>query len=153
MKVKPKAMEGRINMIDSMWEWLEGCPLVPQKGRFAISALPGTGIDFLSIDGQQDTVIKQYVNGDMLLEATCRFESADTFDKETLANIANCGFFRDLSAWIDERNDQQILPEMKQGCIADSVALVLPEKTEKAEDETACYVMELKLQYVQMKGI
>lgn len=76
------------------------CPLM-DGSRINIDYLPERGVEY-SIDTTPATeVIKRYVNGDTQRQYLFVIRSVNDYGPDVLQNLANSGFYEQLSEWLD----------------------------------------------------
>lgn len=90
-----------------------------ENGRINVNYLPDAGMDGAmeySIDSVPITkVLKAYINGDTLNQFVFTVRSVAEYGSDTLQNIANCGFYEQLSDWLEEQNEKGNFPNLPQG--------------------------------------
>ena len=69
-------------------------------------------------------LIKSYINGDKIKQYEFALISKNSYSEDVTTNIENCGFFEDFEAWIEECNDNDILPTLDKNMESRSIEIV-----------------------------
>ena len=101
-------------IIESLRDYFLKCPLMGEN-KVNVDYLPEKGIEY-SIDTTPATeVIKKYVNGDSKRQYLFVIRSVNDYGSDTLQNIANSGFYENLSDWFEAQTDAENFPELPAG--------------------------------------
>lgn len=69
-------------------------------------------------------IVKSYVNGDKIKQYEFALISKNTYSEDVATNIKNCGFYEDFETWIEESNDNGILPILDRNMKSRSIEIV-----------------------------
>lgn len=103
--------------ITAMREWLKTCPLIAEEqtengAAFRISGLsPEPVAEFSIEDSPTDPVLTNYLSGRDLVKNYI-FLSRREYNEAQSVQIANSGFFEQLTEWVMEQNDRGNLPAL-----------------------------------------
>ena len=61
------------------------------------------------------TVLRRYLDGSAKKQLSVIFGSSEYIDQTALQNLANAGFYEQLSAWIDQNGKKRIYPDIGAG--------------------------------------
>ena len=87
------------------------CPFL-HDGEFNIDYLPNSRA--YSLDPiPADPVYKEYVDGGKVYQFQYSFTSKEGYDGDARTMIDNSYFYQNLSNWVEDQNDNDILPELE----------------------------------------
>ena len=103
--------------IAAMREWLKRCPLIAEEqtehgAAFRISGLsPEPVAEFSIEDSPTDPVLTTYFTGRNMAKSYV-FTSRREYSEVQSIQIANSGFFEQLTDWVLAQNDRHRLPDL-----------------------------------------
>ena len=103
--------------IAAMREWLKSCPLIAEEqtehgAAFRISGLsPEPVAEFSIEDSPTDPVLTTYFTGRNMAKSYV-FTSRREYSEVQSIQIANSGFFEQLTDWVLAQNDRHRLPDL-----------------------------------------
>lgn len=101
-------------IIQALRDYFLTCPLM-DGSRINIDYLPERGMEY-SIDTTPATeIIKRYVNGDTQRQYLFVIRSVNDYGPDVLQNLANSGFYEQLSEWLENNSDNEIFPVLPEG--------------------------------------
>ena len=104
--------------ITAMREWLKTCPLIAEEqtengAAFRISGLsPEPVAEFSIEDSPTDPVLTTYFSGRNMAKSYA-FLSRREYSEAQSTQIANSGFFEQLTDWVLAQNDRHNLPQLE----------------------------------------
>ena len=107
--------------ITAMREWLKTCPLIAEEqsengAAFRISGLsPEPVAEFSIEDSPTDPVTAVFFSGRNLAKSYI-FVSRRDYSEAQSVQIANSGFFEQLTEWVLAQNDRHHLPRLVYSC-------------------------------------
>ena len=131
--------------ITAMREWLKTCPLIAEEqsengAAFRISGLsPEPVAEFSIEDSPTDPV-------------TAGFVSRRDYSEAQSVQIANSGFFEQLTEWVLAQNDRHHLPRLDGRKEALRVSVTSSGYIVTASAGSCKMQMQLRLEYYQPKG-
>ncbi|MFR6092402.1 MAG: hypothetical protein ACLUIR_03250 [Faecalibacterium prausnitzii] len=143
--------------ITAMREWLKTCPLIAEEqsengAAFRISGLsPEPVAEFSIEDSPTDPVTAVFFSGRNLAKSYI-FVSRRDYSEAQSVQIANSGFFEQLTEWVLAQNDRHHLPRLGGRKEPLRVSVTSSGYIVAAESGSCKMQMQLRLEYYQPKG-
>ncbi len=143
--------------ITAMREWLKTCPLIAEEqsengAAFRISGLsPEPVAEFSIEDSPTDPVTAVFFSGRSLAKSYI-FVSRRDYSEAQSVQIANSGFFEQLTEWVLAQNDRHHLPRLGGRKEPLRVSVTSSGYIVTAESGSCKMQMQLRLEYYQPKG-
>ena len=143
--------------ITAMREWLKTCPLIAEEqsengAAFRISGLsPEPVAEFSIEDSPTDPVTAVFFSGRNLAKSYI-FVSRRDYSEAQSVQIANSGFFEQLTEWVLAQNDRHHLPRLDGRKEALRVSVMSSGYIVTASADSCKMQMQLRLEYYQPKG-
>ena len=140
--------------ITAMREWLKTCPLIAEEqtengAAFRISGLsPEPVAEFSIEDSPTDPVLTTYFSGRNMAKSYV-FLSRREYSEAQSTQIANSGFFEQLTEWVLAQNDRHHLPRLDGRKEALRVSVTSSGYIVVAESGSCKMQMQLRLEYYQ----
>lgn len=135
-------------IIASLRNFFLTCPLMGSN-RINVDFLPDQGMEY-SIDTTPATeIVKRYVNGDTERQYLFVVRSVNDYGADVLQNIANSGFFENLSKWLEEQTEAGTLPSLPAGQTAKSIAAQSTGYLQGSAPGVGKYQIQCRLLYLQ----
>lgn len=99
-----------------------------------------------------EPILKKYVNGDSIRQYAFIFTSREPYGIDVLQNIDNSGFYEKFADWIEENNDNNILPLLDNGLEPLAVDVTSTGYAFAVTEDTAQFQIQLRLKYFK-KGM
>ena len=96
-----------------------------------------------------EPIIKKYADGSSKRQYQFTFCSKEPYGAEILQNIENSGFYEEFAEWIEEKNDNSILPMLTGNLEATSIKVTSSGYCVQVSEDTATYQINLKLEYIR----
>lgn len=98
-----------------------------------------------------DPIVKKYINGDTVRQYAFIFASREPYGSDVLQNIDNSGFYEKFADWIEDNNDNGILPVLEN---LESLGIEVTSTgyAFAVTEDTAQYQIQLRLKYIK-KGM
>lgn len=134
--------------IKSLWDYFLDCPLTEDK-KLNVDYLPEKGIEY-SIDTTPATeTVKQYTDGSSIRQYLFVIRSVNDYGSDVLQNIANSGFFENLSAWLETQSRTGNFPELPEGKTPIKIEAQSTGYLFTAGPDVGKYQIQCRLQYLQ----
>ena len=143
--------------ITAMREWLKTCPLIAEEqsengAAFRISDLsPEPVVEFSIEDSPTDPVTAVFFSGRNLAKSYI-FVSRRDYSEAQSVQIANSGFFEQLTEWVLAQNDRHHLPRLDGRKEALRVSVTSSGYIVTASAGSCKMQLQLRLEYYQPKG-
>lgn len=121
-----------------------GCPYL-RDGEFNIDYLPN-GRSYSLDPIPSEPVYKEYVDGGKIYQFQYSFTSKEAYDGDSRTMIDNSFFYQNLSEWVEQQNNEDILPELK-GRQVISNTLMSSYYLFGSDADLAKYQVQLRLLY------
>lgn len=144
--------------ITAMREWLKTCPLIAEEqtengAAFRISGLsPEPVAEFSIEDSPTDPVLTTYFSGRNMAKSYA-FLSRREYSEAQSTQIANSGFFEQLTDWVLAQNDRHNLPQLEAPKQPLSVSVTASGYIVTNSAGSCKMQMQLRLVYYQPKGV
>ncbi|MBO0555290.1 chloramphenicol resistance protein [Clostridium botulinum] len=99
-----------------------------------------------------DPVVKKYVNGDSVRQYAFVFTSREPYGADVLTNIDNSGFYEKFAEWIEENNNNNVLPVLENDLEPLEIKVTSTGYAFSVTEDTAQFQIQLKLKYFK-KGM
>lgn len=92
-------------------EYIEKCPLL-KKGKINVDYLKDKPQSYSIDKTPSNPIYKEYRDGGTLKQITFDFTVQAPLSSQTIVNLANSKFCDDFTNWIEQKNKENILPEI-----------------------------------------
>lgn len=144
-----------MTIIQSVRNYILSCPYFNDLKKINVNFLPEDpdNCSIEEIPSQTGGISKRYIDG--TTEREFNFIVACMFDysEDLQTNLENSGFFENFQEWIEDNDDNEIYPILKDGLKPFSLSVTttgylfyVPEKSDRA-----IYQIQLKLLYEKEK--
>ena len=134
-------------IIESIREFISGCPLLKNGVLLNVDRLGDTEIEY-TIDGEiTNPVLRRYTDGSSLRQFNFIFASREKYGSDTLQNIANSGFYEDFADWIENQSNSGNLPILDKYRIPQYIEVQSGGYVFDTNDSTARYQIQLNFVY------
>lgn len=99
-----------------------------------------------------EPILKKYVNGDSIRQYAFIFTSREPYGIDVLQNIDNSGFYEKFADWIENKNDNEILPLLDNGLEPLEIKVTSTGYAFAVTEDTAQFQIQLRLKYFK-KGM
>lgn len=99
-----------------------------------------------------EPIVKKYVNGDSIRQYAFIFTSREPYGIDVLQNIDNSGFYEKFADWIENKNDNEILPLLDNGLEPLEIKVTSTGYAFAVTEDTAQFQIQLRLKYFK-KGM
>lgn len=94
-----------------------------------------------------EPIVKKYVNGDSIRQYAFIFTSREPYGIDVLQNIDNSGFYEKFADWIENQNDNEILPLLDNGLEPLEIKVTSTGYAFAVTEDTAQFQIQLRLKY------
>lgn len=134
------------SIIEGLTNYFLECPLL-RDGVFRVDALGSEPVEYALAPAVTSPVIKTYINGSSIRHYQFYFNSREAYSMDRVMAVQNESFYEDLCSWVERQNASGNLPELPEGCKAQTLAVLAPGFMLDATMENAFYQIQLQLQY------
>lgn len=133
-------------MIEEIRKYIGTCPFL--KGSKINVNYLGESPAAYSIDSVPAApVIKQYADGGQLCQQLFVLASRELYTRSASSNIAVARFYEDFAAWIDENNQNGILPKITENVTVQSIEVLTGQYLYDFGETDARYQIQCRLIY------
>lgn len=138
-----------MTIIESIREYISGCPLLKNGVLLNVDRLGDTEIEY-TVDGEiTNPILRRYTDGSSLRQFNFIFASREKYGADTLQNIANSGFYEDFADWIETQSNAGNLPELDEYRVPQYIEVQSDSYIFDTDDSTARYQIQLNFVYYQ----
>lgn len=101
-----------MTVIEGLYQYFLACPLLADERKLNVDFLPADQREYSLSVSPSTTVLKRYFDGSVKKQVTVVFGSSEYIDQTALQNLANSGFYEQLSAWIDQNGKKRVYPDI-----------------------------------------
>ena len=141
-------------IIKAIREYILTCPVLEMFSTAVLLNINylSENIDSYSIEEVPcEPIIKRYADGSSKRQYQFTFCSKEPYGAEILQNIENSGFYEEFAEWIEENNNNSILPILEGNLEATSIKITSSSYVVQVTEDTATYQINLKLEYIKRK--
>ena len=135
-------------IIKSLWDYFLACPLTGDR-KLNVDYLPEKVVQY-SIDTTPATeIVKQYTDGSSIRQYLFVFRSVNEYGNDELQNLANSGFYEQLSEWLEQQSKGGNFPELPEGKTPIKIEAQSTGYLFTAGPDVGKYQIQCRLQYLQ----
>lgn len=134
------------SIIEGISNYFLSCPLL-KDGVFRVNALGNEPVEYAIESAITSPVIQTYVDGSSIRQYQFNFNSREAYSMDRILAVQSESFYEEFCNWVEEQNSSGNLPEMPEGCEAQSLTVLAPGYMLDATMENAFYQVQLQLQY------
>lgn len=139
-----------LNNAEQLRAWLRGCPALRKEYRFRVDYLAENPTEYAiysspsTIDYHENVLGEDVPNEIQTLNFI--FASKESYGADVQQNLANLGFYDEVTTWIMEQNALRNFPKINEGKVKSIVPTLTAFPAEIGSD-SAKYQIQLKLTY------
>lgn len=142
-------------IIEALKEYFEACPLLADS-KINVDYLPdkvkASGMECSIDTTPAEEEIQRYVSGSAMCQQVFVIRTQNSYGPDTLQQVANSGFFEDLSAWMREQSQKKDLPELPEGMTARFIEAQSTGYLAADFADVAKYQIQCRLVYFRQGG-
>lgn len=139
-----------VNNVEHLRKWFRTCPLLSPDNHFRVDYLAEEATEYALYAVPSNIVYHENVLGEHvpndIQSLNFIFASKENYGANELQNIANYGFYQDITDWIVEQNSLRKLPCVNEGRVL-SVVPTLTQYVAIPGTNSAKYQIQIKLTY------
>ena len=143
-------MPQELSNAERLRQWFCGCPALAEGSRFHLDYLPENPTDYSLFAVPSEIVTRENVLGEEIpLEEQSVdwiFASKESYGPDVEQNLANLGFYDEVTEWIIRQNASRNLPTMNEGRVKSIVPTLTAYPIQQGSD-VARYQIQLRLRY------
>ena len=139
-------------IIKALREYILTCPVLETFNTAVLVNVNhlSENVDTYSIEEVPcEPIIKRYADGSSKRQYQFTFCGKEEYGPEILQNINNSGFYEEFADWIEENNNNGILPILPSNLEASSIKVTSNGYCVQVSEDTATYQINLKLEYIR----
>lgn len=139
-----------VNNIEHLRKWFRACPVLSRDNHFRVDYLAEEATEYAlyavpSTVRFHENVLGEHIPND-IQTLDFIFASKESFGANEMQNIANYGFYQDVTDWIISQNSMRNLPEINEGRVLSIVPTLTPYVAIPGTN-SAKYQIQIKLTY------
>lgn len=136
-------------MIQSLADYFLDCPLTT-GGTITVDFLPETKMEYSVNTSPASEIVKRYADDSSVRFYPFFLRSVKEYDLDILQKLSDCGFFENLSDWLDAQSRTGNLPLLPEGKIPQKIEALSTGYVLTTESATtAKFEIQCRLQYFQ----
>lgn len=96
-----------------------------------------------------EPVLKRYLDGSAKKQFAFIFSSRESYGREVIENLSNCGFYEEFSEWLEECNRNNVMPDIGDDRIVTSICATTTPYVFDTSESTAKYQIQVVMKYYQ----
>lgn len=140
----------QVNNVESIREWLAGCPALDAESPFSVDYFGGTPVEYAIFSVPSAIRYHDNVLGERVPDAVQAidyiFGSIEAYGPDVAQNAANLKLYQDVVQWMLDQNAARNFPELAEGRIT-AVEPTLTGYPIEAAANTARYQINIKITY------
>lgn len=141
-------------IMEGVREFVKSCPYLQ---TFLDTLRTDVNVEYLedeeknySIESEPVTpVITRYLDGSAKKQFAFVFSSRESYGREVIDNLSNCGFYEDFAEWIEECNRQRKFPDIGEKREVTKIYATTTPYVFDTDVSTAKYQIQVMMQYYQ----
>lgn len=134
---------------EAVRDWLRSSPYIDENDNFNINFLDAEPVAFTLDESAGSSTIKRYMDGTERKSRAFALASTAEYGPDFLQQVANSGFWEQLTTWIEQQNHLHKLPTLPDGFKAAKIEVTAAHYLYRAGATTARYQIQLRLEYTQ----
>lgn len=139
-----------VSNIEALRTWFRPCPALSPGNRFQVDYLAENPTEYAlyavpSAINYRENVLGEEVPAD-IQTLNFIFASKESYGADVVQNLANLGFYEDVTLWILEQNALRNFPRINDGVVRSIVPTLTPYPAEIGS-ETAKYQIQIRMTY------
>lgn len=139
-----------INTLDNLRSWFRACPALAAGKRFGVDYLGESPTEYAIYTVPSQLTSKTDILGNVCFSPLQTFNfifaSRSAYGADVLQNLANCGFFDEVTDWIYAQNQTKNFPVIREGTV-ESIMPSLTQYVFEAGTDAARYQIQCKITY------
>jgi len=135
-----------MTITESIREYILGFPEL-KDGCLLVDFMGNEPIEYTIEPIPCEPIIKRYTDGSCMKQFLFLFASREYFSEDIAVNLGNLEFYEKFEDWIEEQNDNGILPDLGESRDPVSVEVTSRGYAFSADTNTARYQVQLKLTF------
>ena len=136
-------------VIRSLFHWFQDCELLSTETPLNVDKLEEEAGNYCLEVVPCNPVISRYPDGGSKNQYIFNFASREYYSSDEVNNMKNLEFYEDLQEWIAEQNINDRLPELPDGCTAQSIEVQTSGYVMDNDTKTARYQIQCRLKYIK----
>ena len=141
-------------IMEGIREFIKGCPCL----QIYLSALKSdVNVEYLEDDEKNysiesepvDPVVKRYMDGSAVKQFAFIFSSRESYGREVIENLSNCGFYEKFSEWLEECEKARTYPDIGNGREVMRIRAATTPYVFDTSESTAKYQIQVTMKYYQ----
>lgn len=113
-----------MTIIESIRDYLMTCPYLIELASVNIDFLPEDPTTYSIEQTPTEPIVRVYLDGTKDMQFTFVFACRMHYSDETVNNITNSGFFEKFQNWLYDNTENDILPILGEGLIAERIEAI-----------------------------
>lgn len=94
-------------------------------------------------------IVKQYMDGSSVKQFAFIFSSRESYGREVIENLSNCGFYEEFAKWLEECDVSRTYPDIGEKREVTRIRATTTPYVFDTSDTTAKYQIQVVLRYYE----
>lgn len=101
-------------MIEKIRDYIATCPLLDEYAELNINYLVDKKVAYsVNEEAGYNPIVEESITGQKTMQCNFNLDSRLVWNEDLTNNIANSKFFENFSNWLEEKNNENIFPEVE----------------------------------------
>ncbi|MRM91223.1 chloramphenicol resistance protein [Faecalicatena contorta] len=141
-------------IMEGIREFIKGCPCI----QTYLDALKSdVNVEYLKDDEKNysiesepiDPIIRKYMDGSAIKQFAFIFSSRESYGREVIENLSNCGFYEEFAEWLEECDKGRTYPDIGEKREVMRVKASTTPYVFDTSETTAKYQIQVIMKYYQ----
>lgn len=96
-----------------------------------------------------EPVLKRYLDGSEQKQFAFIFSSRESYGREVIENLSNCGFYEEFAEWLEECDRNKEVPDIGKNRTVTSIRATTTPYVFDTSESTAKYQIQVVMKYYQ----
>lgn len=135
-----------MSITQSIYNFIRACPLIEKGIRVRFNRLGDLAQEFSVEDTPEDVIVQRFI-GSSIRQKTFYLTSRESYSQDQRVNIEKSDFYEAFQEWIEEQNRIKNFPVLGGNKRSVKLECLTSGYLYAAEEDTAQYQIQLRLQY------
>ncbi len=140
-------------IIKSLFKWFADSEILNSENELNVDYLDEEPENYCLEVVPCNPVVKVYVDGSAKCQYLFIFAGREHYSSDEVLNMANLEFYERIEDWIAAQNVNGTLPELPEGCTAQSVKVLSSGYVMDNDTKTARYQIQCRLFYIKTQEV
>ena len=139
-----------VTIIDSLYSYLNSCPLLSDRQFHGVDTTEGSGLTELTYvisADQADEQLLLYHGGTIRVRSQYLLTSANNWEPDVAQKLSDTGLFDQLAQWMSQESAKRHLPQLPKNLTPRSIRAVSAAYLYQPDNNSGKYQIQFELEY------